>query len=72
MIETKRPKLELLGGALVERIVDEGLTLLETQGMMIVNAEALRLLGDAGAVVDSDLELSGSRHGFHPPDVKGH
>lgn len=52
MIETKRPKLELLGGALVERIVDEGLTLLETQGVMIENAEALRLLGDAGAVVD--------------------
>jgi trimethylamine--corrinoid protein Co-methyltransferase len=52
MIETKRPKLELLGGALVERIVDEGLTLLETQGVMIENAEALQLLGDAGAVVD--------------------
>ncbi|OGD12781.1 MAG: hypothetical protein A2Y86_00045 [Candidatus Aminicenantes bacterium RBG_13_62_12] len=52
MIETKRPKLEILGGALVERIVDEGLTLLETQGVMIENAEALQLLGDAGAVVD--------------------
>lgn len=52
MIETKRPKLELLSGALVERIVDEGLTLLEKQGIMIENAEALRLLGDAGAVVD--------------------
>jgi len=52
MIKTKRPKLQLLGGALVERIVDEGLTLLETQGVMIENAEALQLLGDAGAVVD--------------------
>ena len=29
MIETKRPKLELLSAALVEQIVDEGLTLLE-------------------------------------------
>jgi hypothetical protein len=39
MIEAKRPKLELLGGALVEKIVDEGLTLLETQGIMIENSE---------------------------------
>jgi trimethylamine--corrinoid protein Co-methyltransferase len=52
MIETKKPKLELLHGALVERIVDEGLTLLDKQGIMIENAEALRLLGDAGADVD--------------------
>jgi trimethylamine--corrinoid protein Co-methyltransferase len=52
MIETKKPKLELLSGALVERIVDEGLTLLDKQGVMIENAEALRLLGDAGADVD--------------------
>ncbi len=52
MIETKKPKLELLHGALVERIVDEGLTLLERQGVMVENGEALRLLGDAGADVD--------------------
>jgi trimethylamine---corrinoid protein Co-methyltransferase len=52
MIEAKRPKLELLDRAFVERIVDEGLTLLERQGMMIENPEALRLLGEAGAEVD--------------------
>lgn len=52
MIETKRPKIELLHQALVERIVDEGLTLLERQGVMVENAEALQLLGDAGAEVD--------------------
>ncbi len=52
MIEAKRPKLELLDRALVGRIVDEGLTLLERQGMMIENPEALRLLGGAGADVD--------------------
>ncbi|MBE3112302.1 MAG: trimethylamine methyltransferase family protein [Acidobacteria bacterium] len=52
MIETKRPKMELLSGTFVEMLVDEGLTLLETQGIMVENAEALRLLGDAGAVVD--------------------
>jgi len=52
MIETKRPKLEMLHGALVERIVDEGLTLLERHGVMVENVEALRLLGDAGAAID--------------------
>lgn len=52
MIEAKRPKLELLDRAFVERIVDEGLTLLERQGVMIENPEALRLLGEAGADVD--------------------
>ena len=52
MIETRRPKLDLLNGALVEKIVDEGLTLLERQGVWVENAEALRLLGDAGAAID--------------------
>jgi len=52
MIETKRPKLELLSGAFIEKIVDEGLTLLERQGIMVENAEALGLLGEAGADVD--------------------
>jgi trimethylamine--corrinoid protein Co-methyltransferase len=53
MIETKKPKLELLNGALVDKIVDEGLTLLERQGVMVENSEALRLLGDAGAKRDA-------------------
>ena len=52
MIEAKRPKLELLDRAFVERIVDEGLTLLERHGVMVENAEALRLLGEAGADID--------------------
>src|SRR5512137_1837893 len=52
MIEAKRPKLELLGREFVEKIVDEGLTLLERQGVMVENAEALKLLGDAGATID--------------------
>ncbi len=52
MIETKKPRIELLHVALVEKIVDEGLTLLEKQGLMIENPEALRLLGDAGAMID--------------------
>ena len=52
MIEAKRPKLELLSREFVEKIVDEGLTLLERQGVMVENAEALKLLGDAGATID--------------------
>ena len=52
MIETVRPKIEFLSRALVEKIVDEGLTLLEKQGLMIENDEALELLGGAGAAID--------------------
>ncbi len=52
MFEAKRPKIELLDKAFVEKIVDEALTLLERQGVMVENAEALRLLGEAGAAVD--------------------
>jgi trimethylamine:corrinoid methyltransferase-like protein len=53
MFEAKRPKLELLERAFVERIVDEGLTLLERLGVLVENPEALRLLGEAGAAVDA-------------------
>jgi trimethylamine--corrinoid protein Co-methyltransferase len=53
MIETKRPKLELLNSALVEKIVDEGIELLERVGVMVENSEALGLLGAAGAKVDT-------------------
>ena len=52
MIETIRPKLEFLSKALVEQIIDEGLTLLERHGVLVENAEALGLLGGAGAGVD--------------------
>jgi trimethylamine--corrinoid protein Co-methyltransferase len=53
MFEAKRPKLELLEKAFVERIVDEGLTLLERVGVLVENPEALRLLADGGAKVDA-------------------
>jgi trimethylamine--corrinoid protein Co-methyltransferase len=56
MFEAKRPKLELLEKAFVDRIVDEGLTLLERVGIRVENAEALRLLGEAGAAVDPGSE----------------
>jgi len=56
MFEAKRPKLELLERAFVERIVDEGLTLLERVGVLVENPEALRLLGDAGAAVEAGAQ----------------
>jgi trimethylamine--corrinoid protein Co-methyltransferase len=52
MIDTKRPKIELLNQELVEKIVDEGLALLEKQGIFVENQEALKLLEAAGASVD--------------------
>ena len=52
MIETRKPKLELLSKELVEKIVEEGLALLERHGVLVENAEALDLLAGAGAAVD--------------------
>ncbi len=52
MIETQRPKIELLSKPLVEKIVDEGLTLLEKHGVLVENKEALGLLAGAGAAVE--------------------
>jgi trimethylamine--corrinoid protein Co-methyltransferase len=57
MIETRKPKLELLSPALVERIVEEGLVLLERTGVLVENAEAARLLQDAGAALDRGTGL---------------
>ncbi len=52
MFAAKRPKIELLSQAFVDRIVDEALTLLERHGVLVENAEALRLLGEGGAAID--------------------
>jgi len=52
MIKTQRPKIELLSKPLVEKIVDEGLTLLEKHGVLVENKEALGLLAGAGAAVE--------------------
>jgi trimethylamine--corrinoid protein Co-methyltransferase len=54
MFQAKRPKLELLSQAFVDRIVDEALTLLERYGVMVENAEALELLGEAGAAIEKN------------------
>lgn len=52
-----RPKLELLSPDLVQRILDEAFRLLETHGVKVQDAEARRLLGEAGARVDEASEV---------------
>ncbi len=44
-----RPKLNILGDELVEQIIAEGFELLMDPGVRVHNAEALRLLAEAGA-----------------------
>jgi trimethylamine:corrinoid methyltransferase-like protein len=56
MIETRKPKLEFLSKELVEKIVDEGIVLLEKVGVLVENTEALELLAAAGAAVDRGSE----------------
>jgi trimethylamine--corrinoid protein Co-methyltransferase len=56
MFNAKRPKLELLDREFVAKIVDEALTLLDRHGVMVENAEAARLLGEAGARVDAGTQ----------------
>ncbi len=48
MLETKRPKLELLSRPFLDRIVSEAVDVLEKTGVLIENDEAMRLLSDAG------------------------
>jgi trimethylamine--corrinoid protein Co-methyltransferase len=48
MLETRRPKLDMLDKTFVDQIVSEALDVLEKKGVLIENDEALRLLADAG------------------------
>jgi trimethylamine--corrinoid protein Co-methyltransferase len=48
----KRPILEMLSQAFLERIVAEALEILSKVGVFVENKEALTLLGDAGARID--------------------
>ncbi len=52
MFEAKRPKLEILGGALADAIIDEGFDVLARTGVLVENEDALEVLGGAGARVD--------------------
>jgi trimethylamine--corrinoid protein Co-methyltransferase len=48
MLETKRPKLNMLSEHFIDQIVSEALDVLGKTGVLIENDEALRLLADAG------------------------
>ncbi len=48
MLETQRPRLDVLSRPLLDRIVSEAVDVLEKTGVLIENDEALRLLADAG------------------------
>lgn len=52
MIQTRRPKVELMSAEFVEKVVDEACLLLEKQGIFVENHEALELLAAAGMKVD--------------------
>jgi trimethylamine--corrinoid protein Co-methyltransferase len=53
MIEPLRPSIKLLSDSLLRKIVDESYQLLERTGVFIENREAIGLLLDAGARVDT-------------------
>ncbi len=51
-----RPKIQLLSDTLVEKIIDEALTLLEKVGVKVENKEGIELLTDSGARVDKSSQ----------------
>jgi trimethylamine--corrinoid protein Co-methyltransferase len=48
MLETRRPKLDMLSRSFIDQIVSEAFDVLGKTGVLIENDEALRLLADAG------------------------
>jgi trimethylamine--corrinoid protein Co-methyltransferase len=48
VLETRRPKLDMLSEAFIEQIVSEASDVLGKTGVLVENDEALRLLADAG------------------------
>ena len=57
MLETKRPKLEMLSGPFIEQIVSEAVDVLGKTGMLVENDEAIRLCKDAGCEVSGQTVL---------------
>lgn len=55
MISAKRPKLELLDNAFIEKIIEEAFHLLENTGIFVENKEALFLFSEAGMRIDDSL-----------------
>lgn len=48
MLETRRPRLDMLSKSFIDQIVSEALDVLKKTGALVENDEALRLLADAG------------------------
>ncbi|HLF20637.1 MAG TPA: trimethylamine methyltransferase family protein [Bacteroidota bacterium] len=48
-----RPSLKLLNDSLLQQIIQEAYELLEKKGVFVENNEAMKLFGDAGALIDS-------------------
>jgi len=48
MLDTRRPKLDMLSKSFIDQIVSEALDVLGKTGVLVENDEALRLLADAG------------------------
>ncbi len=56
MNQAVRPKLELLNKALIEKIIQEALILLEREGIFVENEEAQELFQAAGMKVDTSTQ----------------
>ena len=53
-----RPQFKILSDELIEQIIAEGFELLMDPGVRVHNEDALELLADAGAEVDSDAQIA--------------
>ena len=56
MIETRRPRLELLSTELIQKIIAEAYVLLEREGVFVENKEALALFREAGMKIDDSSQ----------------
>lgn len=52
-LESVRPKIHLLSDEMVDKIINEAIDVLKNVGVFVENDEAVNLLGDAGARIDS-------------------
>jgi trimethylamine--corrinoid protein Co-methyltransferase len=52
------PKLSFLNPKLIQQIIEEGIAVLSNPGVRVHNTEALRLLAEAGALVDYNAQVA--------------
>ncbi|MFC2167628.1 trimethylamine methyltransferase family protein [Acidobacteriota bacterium] len=62
MLETRRPKLDMLSESFIEQIVSEALDVLGQTGVFVENNEALRILADAGCECKGQTVLFKKSH----------